>query len=320
MRKPCFDTLIQRLNEAGIAPRFVIRLGRELQDHFADLEEEALRAHKSPGEAATEALRRLGNEQTIAREFFSRPELLGWIYRSRWFLSFLRALSWMVIVSRRIMVIVSSTRSALFRVAVASAAAFLLMASLLLGIQAFVSGEPVVERQPAILVVNTVPWSSASEIMTRRRHESEPPPEVNGVSLQVRLSPLTRPEAPAIEPIVTPSQMLAFEHTALEPGPFGMASPDFRISDGDYLPIVKVAPVFPAVAASRGLEGYVVIEYTVTPSGSVQNPTVVESSSVLFEHSAVEAVSKFKYKPRVIGGRAVPVSGVRTKVRFVLEV
>ncbi|MDX1555455.1 MAG: hypothetical protein R3212_05460, partial [Xanthomonadales bacterium] len=38
-------------------------------------------------------------------------------------------------------------------------------------------------------------------------------------------------------------------------GPGGM-----NIAEGDYLPIVRVAPVYPARALSRGLEGYVDLE------------------------------------------------------------
>ena len=90
----------------------------------------------------------------------------------------------------------------------------------------------------------------------------------------------------------------------------------FGVSDGEYLPIVKVAPVYPARALSRGLEGYVIVEFTVTRTGTVRDVTVVESTSSLFERAATEAALKFKYKPRVIDGEAVEVPGVRNKITF----
>ncbi|MGD8810723.1 MAG: energy transducer TonB [Gammaproteobacteria bacterium] len=93
----------------------------------------------------------------------------------------------------------------------------------------------------------------------------------------------------------------------------------FGVSDGEYLPIVKVAPVYPARAASRGLEGYVIVEFTVTPTGATKDIFVVESTSSLFERAAVDAAAKFKYKPRVIDGNPVEVPGVRNKITFVLE-
>ena len=92
----------------------------------------------------------------------------------------------------------------------------------------------------------------------------------------------------------------------------------FGISDGEYLPIVKVAPVYPARALQRGLEGYVIVEFTVTRQGTVRDVGVVESTSTLFERAAINAASKFKYKPRVIDGEAVEVPGVRNKISFAI--
>jgi len=93
----------------------------------------------------------------------------------------------------------------------------------------------------------------------------------------------------------------------------------FGVSDGEYLPIVKVAPIYPSRAQSRGLEGYVIVEYTVTRTGTTKDAVVVESSSSLFERAAVESALKYKYKPRVIDGEPVEVPGVRTIIRFQLE-
>jgi len=90
----------------------------------------------------------------------------------------------------------------------------------------------------------------------------------------------------------------------------------FGVSDGEYLPIVKVAPVYPSRALQRGLEGYVIVEFTVTRTGTVRDVSVVESTSSLFERAASEAALKFKYKPRVIDGEAVEVPGVRNKITF----
>ena len=97
-------------------------------------------------------------------------------------------------------------------------------------------------------------------------------------------------------------------------GPGGM-----NIAEGDYLPIVRVAPVYPARALSRGLEGFVDLSFTVTTTGSVENPIVLQSTSSLFERAAIRAVLKFKYKPRVVDGVPVDVPGVKTRISFQLE-
>ena len=97
-------------------------------------------------------------------------------------------------------------------------------------------------------------------------------------------------------------------------GPGGM-----NIAEGDYLPIVRVAPVYPARALSRGLEGFVDLSFTVTTTGTVRDPIVLQSTSSLFERAAIRAVLKFKYKPRVVDGVPVDVPGVKTRISFVLE-
>jgi len=51
----------------------------------------------------------------------------------------------------------------------------------------------------------------------------------------------------------------------------------FGISDGDYLPIVKVQPQYPRRALSRGMTGYVIVEFTVTEKGTVTDVFVVEN-------------------------------------------
>ena len=92
-----------------------------------------------------------------------------------------------------------------------------------------------------------------------------------------------------------------------------------NIAEGDYLPIVRVAPVYPARALSRGLEGFVDLSFTVTTTGTVEDPIVLQSTSSLFERAAIRAVLKFKYKPRVVDGVPVDVPGVKTRISFQLE-
>jgi protein TonB len=94
---------------------------------------------------------------------------------------------------------------------------------------------------------------------------------------------------------------------------------NFGVSDGEYLPIVKVAPIYPQRAAARGLEGYVIVEYTVTTTGDTRDVVVIESTSSLFDRAAVDSAMKYKYKPRVIDGTAVEVVGVTTKIIFELQ-
>ena len=95
----------------------------------------------------------------------------------------------------------------------------------------------------------------------------------------------------------------------------GMAS-----GDGEYLPIVKVAPIYPRRAQTRGITGYCIVEYTVTKSGSIRDPQAVDCEpSGVFERASVKAAAKFKYKPRVVDGEPIEVAGVQNKFTYELE-
>ena len=94
---------------------------------------------------------------------------------------------------------------------------------------------------------------------------------------------------------------------------------DFSLAEGDYLPIVKVAPMYPRRAQSRGLEGYCDLEFTVTPLGTTTGVSVIFCSSSLFERASVQALLKFKYKPRVVNGTAIAVPGLRHRITFKIE-
>jgi len=91
-------------------------------------------------------------------------------------------------------------------------------------------------------------------------------------------------------------------------------------SDGEYLPIVKVAPIYPRRAQTRGITGYCIVEYTVTASGAIRDPQPVDCQPEgVFESASVKAALKFKYKPRVVDGQAIEVAGVQNKFTYELE-
>lgn len=128
----------------------------------------------------------------------------------------------------------------------------------------------------------------------------EPPPE---------------PELPDIEEVEVEQDIdLSLARTGVSTGLGAYLS-----ADGEYLPIVKVAPIYPRSAQTRGIEGYCVVSYTVTVTGAVRDPRVVECSSSLFRSASLRASTKFKYKPRVIDGEPVEVHGVLNKFTYELE-
>lgn len=99
-----------------------------------------------------------------------------------------------------------------------------------------------------------------------------------------------------------------------------ISSSGMATGDGEYLPIVKVAPIYPRRAQSRGITGYCIVEYTVTTSGAIRDPKAVDCDPAgVFENASVKASLKFKYKPRVVDGVAIEVGGVQNKFTYELE-
>lgn len=94
--------------------------------------------------------------------------------------------------------------------------------------------------------------------------------------------------------------------------------------NADPLPIYKPAPQYPRRALARGIEGYVVVEFTITKNGSVRDPFVVggyDSAGLptdVFNGAALNAVERFKYRPPMSEGQAVEQHGVRNRISFKL--
>ena len=85
----------------------------------------------------------------------------------------------------------------------------------------------------------------------------------------------------------------------------------------EFLPLIKVAPVYPSYALERNLQGHVLLEFAVTAAGAVRDPVVVEAEPPgVFDRAALNAVSRFKYKPKVVAGETVEVTGVRNRIVF----
>ena len=97
-------------------------------------------------------------------------------------------------------------------------------------------------------------------------------------------------------------------------GPFlgGFAKVD-QNAEGDIIPLVRIQPQYPREASIRGLEGWVKIEFTITASGGVSKPKVVDANpSRVFDREAIRAILKWKFKPRVVDGVAVERQATQT--------
>ena len=91
-------------------------------------------------------------------------------------------------------------------------------------------------------------------------------------------------------------------------------------ADGSYVPIFQVPPVYPRRALERGIEGCVMLKFTVTKVGSTKEPEVEWSVPPgIFDRAAMRSALKYKYKPQIRDGEAIEVPNVRTIIVFKIE-
>ena len=93
-------------------------------------------------------------------------------------------------------------------------------------------------------------------------------------------------------------------------------------TDGDYLPLVAIAPQYPTRAAQRGIEGWCLVSFTVDGLGNVLEDSIVVVDSEppnIFDRSSIRAAARFKFQPRVVDGQGVEVPGVQYVFRYELE-
>lgn len=91
-------------------------------------------------------------------------------------------------------------------------------------------------------------------------------------------------------------------------------------SDRDVIPLVRINPDYPPRALSRGLEGWVQVQFTITATGTVKDPIVVNAEPKnIFDDAALKAIARWRYNPKVEAGVAVERVGVQTIIRFQLE-
>lgn len=101
-----------------------------------------------------------------------------------------------------------------------------------------------------------------------------------------------------------------------------LSNASISATDGDFLPLVAIAPQYPTRAAQRGIEGWCLVSFTVDGLGNVVEDSIVvvdaEPASI-FDRSSIRAAGRFKFQPRVVDGQGVEVEGVQYVFRYELE-
>ena len=165
------------------------------------------------------------------------------------------------------------------------------------------SEEVTVTQVPAAPIVKFVRLQDTEEPLPSRTRERPPEPQVEPEKPEVRF---TQPGNSEYGTDLSPPK------------------PDTQVTvglgEGGAMPLVAVSADYPIRALERGVEGYVVVTFDITSTGQVVNASVVERQpSGIFDRSALQAIAKFRYKPKVVDGQPVPVSGLYYRFTFEME-
>lgn len=165
------------------------------------------------------------------------------------------------------------------------------------------------------LSFNMVMVENEQEVRRRQRSvpeqpkAPEPPPEAKMSQAQTQMTAMT--------------PMTSLPSLGLDTAIDGLAisAPTFAdfTSNQEVMPLYRVEPRYPAKAKKRGLEGEVVLSFTIDPTGRPIDISIVSATPKrVFEREAIRALKKWKYQPKVVGGKAVAQVGQTVKVEFEL--
>ncbi len=162
-----------------------------------------------------------------------------------------------------------------------------------------------------IVEVNTTPPKSAAE---RRQRVPPPPPP----------PPKTPPKPQAPEPETnndTGGLTFNMPGVQLAGANAGISAPGAGFGrDGDATPIVRIEPKYPIQAARDGKEGWVTLSFTINEIGGVEDVEVVDAEPKrIFDKEARRALRKWKYKPKVVDGKAMRQPGLTVRLDFKMD-
>ena len=223
-----------------------------------------------------------------------------------------------------------------------------------LALALYLLNAPKTEHNKPLVVMEVVMLQKPEPIV--QQEAKEPPPAPTPVKKQaIKPKPVVKPPKPIKKPVVVKKTTPKPQPTEIkevipvpkyEPAPtFSHAPPvvaqapapsassnsrapaktsghgrdDSKSVISGVVPLVRVPPKYPARAASRHIEGWVKVEFTVQTDGSVDNAVVVSSEPEgIFDDAALKAIGKWKFKEKIVNGVAVPQRAVQ-KLQFKLE-
>ena len=173
------------------------------------------------------------------------------------------------------------------------------------------------KKQESVTLSNFISAERESRIETKDRRkpdppEEDPPPEVPELAIQQDTQTQQQQLDIDIPQIDVP--LAAAGGVSLS----GVSVGGLGFGDGDIIPLVRQPATYPRRALQARIEGWVDMELTISATGLVEEVTVVNSEPKrLFDQAAKSAVRRWKFKPRLVNGQAVPQKGIQ-RIEFKL--
>jgi periplasmic protein TonB len=172
------------------------------------------------------------------------------------------------------------------------------------------------DKAQPLPTIDFVRLKKDTDLETRERRKPpkpEPPKQPPPPKMKVDTPP---PDAPPT-PFAMPKLNLPTQITG---GPFLGAYVGGDLSGySELIPLVRIQPQYPRNAARDRIEGWVDFEVTVNPDGTVRSARPVKAQPRgVFEAAGMQAIMKWKFKPKVVDGKAVEQKAIQ-RIDFKME-
>jgi protein TonB len=169
----------------------------------------------------------------------------------------------------------------------------------------------IIEAPPKIELIEMPKIEEEPEIIETTDSDVKPldlaPPMQQDVPQLVQPDSFVQKIQPPPPEGVTISATMNIVPEVRDPNMFrGMKVFDISMLDQTPVPKFQARPQYPFEMRRAGIAGEVVVDFIVDTNGDVQNAYALRSTQREFEAAAVQAVTKWKFRPGRKGGRDVP--------------
>ena len=171
-----------------------------------------------------------------------------------------------------------------------------------------IGGKYIAEQGESLATVDFVRLKKDTELETRERKKPpkpEPPKTPPPPKMKVDTPPPDQPPTPFSMPKLDLP-------TKIGGGPFMGSYVADGSGQGDLTPLVRIQPQYPRQAARDGVQGSVLFELVINPDGTVKSARVLKAEPRgYFERDAQTAIYNWKFKPKLVDGKAVESKGTQ---------